>query len=405
MRWFGRGAKGRTWWGILGALMLVLALSAPAKGAVYWVGGPELGMANQDGSLPFFFWGRTSLWEVYRGCGVAVDGQHMYWADVNRDVVGRAGIRGSNAEATFIAGADEPCGVAVDGSYIYWANRGAGTIGRARIDGTEMDQDFVSGLGQPCGVAVDASHLYWTDLKNVNRIGRADLDGTNVIPDFIEYGACGVAVDSEHIFWSTLASSIGKANLDGSMANDEFIAGLERPCGVALEGGRIYWAEEGGGGTGSVGVANQDGTAVTRSLITDLRPPCGVAVDSTVLVSGVSRPPASFVFGRVRHNYKKGFAFIPVHFPAAGRAEVIVGKGLNVRFLPKRASSVDLAAAGSRWLKISVDPKTRFGRNALRQLKHRGKSKIGFGLYYAEEGRYPAWQVKAVTLRRRLPHR
>lgn len=172
------------------------------------------------------------------------------------------------------------------------------TIGRARIDGTEGDQDFVPGLGQPCGVAVDASHLYWTDLKNVNRIGRADLDGTNVVPDFIEYGACGVAVDSEHIFWSTLATSIGKANLDGSMANDEFIAGLERPCGVALDGDRIYWAEDGGGGPGSVGVAGQDGTAVNRSLVTDLRTPCGVAVDSTSSSPVYPDPrPASFSAG------------------------------------------------------------------------------------------------------------
>src|ERR1044072_704255 len=176
MWWFGR-ARGRTQCGLLAALILVFALSGTAKGAVYWVGGPELGMANQDGSLPFFFWGRVAASDVYQGCGVAVDAQHMYWADASRDVIGRAGIRGSNAEKSFIAGADEPCGVAVDDSYIYWANRGAGTIGRARIDGSEIDQEFVPGLGQPCGMAVDASHLYWTDLKNVNRIGRANLDG------------------------------------------------------------------------------------------------------------------------------------------------------------------------------------------------------------------------------------
>jgi hypothetical protein len=81
MRWFARGAGSRTRWGLLAALMLVFALSGTAKGAVYWVGGPELGMANQDGSLSFFFWGRVAASDVYQGCGVAVDAQHMYWAD------------------------------------------------------------------------------------------------------------------------------------------------------------------------------------------------------------------------------------------------------------------------------------------------------------------------------------
>lgn len=361
-------------------------------------------MANQDGSYPFFFWGQYEPSGVYDGCGVAVDAQHMYWADRYGDVIGRAGIRGSNAELTFVVGADEPCGVAVDGSHIYWANRAGGTIGRARIDGSEVEQDFVQGLGQPCGVAVSGSRIYWTDLQD-GSIGRATLDGTKLAPIPIGDGACGVAADNEHVFWSTLAESIGRANLDGSMASSEFITGLARPCGVALEGGRIYWAEEGGGPPGRIGVANVDGTAVYRDLVTDLQRPCGVAVDSTVIVPLAPRPPAHFAFAKVRHNYKKGLAFVQVRFPAAGKAELKVGTGLNVRFLPERTTSVDVPAAGSKWLKISAEPNTRYGRHTLRQLKYHGKSKIAFGLFYAEEGRYAAWRVKALTLRRRMPHR
>ena len=55
----------------------------------------------------------------------------------------------------------------------------------------------------PMGVAVDSAHVYWTEFTN-RSIGRANLDGTGVNPNFIT-GApiAAVAVAAQHHWvWS-----------------------------------------------------------------------------------------------------------------------------------------------------------------------------------------------------------
>jgi hypothetical protein len=44
--------------------------------------------------------------------------------------------------------------VAVDGQHIYWANSSANTIGEANVDGTGVNQNFITGATTPVGVAV-----------------------------------------------------------------------------------------------------------------------------------------------------------------------------------------------------------------------------------------------------------
>lgn len=394
-----RGAIGRTW--LLLFVTFLLLSSASASAAVYWVGGPSLGVVNQDGSYPTYFWGQFGSSGVENGCGVAADSAHIYWADGGRDVIGRSDIDGNNKELAFIAGANEPCGVAVDGSHIFWANMADGTIGRARIDGSEVQQDFITGLGRPCGVAVNESHVYWTDVFRDNGIGRADIDGKDVVLGLIEGGACGVAVDSEHLFWTTFGSSIGRANLDGSMPNFDFIGGLERSCGVAVDGAHIYWAEQGEGGPGRIGGANADGTGVNRNLSPAQPYLCGVAVNSYVYTPPPPRSETHFSFGKVVRNLAKGYAFIPVTFPAAGSAEIYGnGRGLNARFLPERTPSTVLSGPGVKWIKVSLDGTKKFGRHLLRRLRRLGEATVNFGLLYDETGWHSAWSQKSLTLRK-----
>lgn len=380
----------------LGLIASLLAICCPPAGAaVYWTAGSSLGVVNRDGSYPTFFLGQFGPSPVGNGCGVAVDGAHVYWANSAGDTVGRANLDGTGLEPSFITGASEPCGVAVEGSHIYWANRAGGTLGRARSDGTEVDQGFVSGLGRPCGIAVDGAHVYWTDLDGANSIGRADIDGEGVEDDFIAGGACGVAVDAQHVFWSTLADSIGRADLDGASPNGGFISGLDRPCGVASDGTSVFWAEESGGLVGSAGV---DGSAVRRDLVTGLRSPCGVAVDASTFAPKPPPPGPHFELGKVRHGYRRGVAFIPVRFPAPGHARLSTDRNLVARFMPERLGSIDLPAAGTRWVELSANRKTAAGRRLLRRLRRSGRQPAHFGLEYLEEGTRIAWRAKDLTL-------
>jgi hypothetical protein len=67
-------------------------------------------------------------------------------------------------------------------------------------------------------------------------MGRANLDGSGANQSFIKAGThpWGVAVDRQYVYWANNDdTTIGRANLDGSAANQSFIAGANGPVGVA----------------------------------------------------------------------------------------------------------------------------------------------------------------------------
>ena len=122
------------------------------------------------------------------------------------------------------------------------------------------------------------AHVYWANNATTT-IGRANLDGSGANQGFIA-GAnspFGVAVDGRRLYWTNAGTgTIGRANLDGSGVNQGFIAGASDPSGVAVDGQHIYWANS---GTGTIGRANLDGSGANPSFIAGANNPSGVAVD------------------------------------------------------------------------------------------------------------------------------
>jgi hypothetical protein len=86
-------------------------------------------------------------------------------------------------------------------------------------------------------VAVDSTHVYWTELLHQS-IGRANLDGTGADDDFIDGpdNPTGIAVDAGHLYWSNFVSNaIGRADLpDGTNVDQSFI-GAAGPEGIAVD--------------------------------------------------------------------------------------------------------------------------------------------------------------------------
>src|SRR5439155_1244390 len=69
-----------------------------------------------------------------------------------------------------------------------------------------------------------------------------------------------------HVYWTEEATgTIGRANLDGTGANQSFITGATSPFGVAVDAGHVYWTNF---NTGTIGRADLDGTGVNQSFIT-----------------------------------------------------------------------------------------------------------------------------------------
>jgi hypothetical protein len=126
--------------------------------------------------------------------------------------------------------------------------------------------------------------VYWSnDTSNAGTtIGRANLDGTAATQNFIT-GASGphdLAVDGAHIYWANQVSgTIGRANLDGTAVNESFITGASTPVGLAVDGAHLYWTNFNNGNGTTIGRANVDGTGVDQSFITGASGPHSVAVD------------------------------------------------------------------------------------------------------------------------------
>lgn len=178
---------------------------------------------------------------------------------------------------------------------VYWAT--GSTIGAANLDGSQPNQKyfkppFPSGSAGPeCGLAVTPSYLYWVGAFG---IGRVNLEGP-ATPQTIVGGLqrpCGIALDGTHLYWANReAGTIGRANLDGSEPNPTFISGLNGPCNVAVGNGRLYWL-----GWSGIGRANLDGSEPEPGFVGTVGG-CGLAVDSSYVYWGEYGS-----MGRVRIN-------------------------------------------------------------------------------------------------------
>jgi virginiamycin B lyase len=124
------------------------------------------------------------------------------------------------------------------------------------------------------------AYVYWTIPGGP--IGRANLDGSGVNQNFItdDGSPYGVAVDGDHIYWTDpFASTIKRANLDGSDVNGRFIRGRSSlGPGLAVDGAHVYFANS-EPRVGWIGRANLDGSGVSQNFIATGERAYWVAVD------------------------------------------------------------------------------------------------------------------------------
>jgi hypothetical protein len=238
------------------------------------------------------------------------------------------------------------------------------------------------------GVAVDAAHAYW--ISGGGGIGRANIDGTGASQNFIPWGGIttspsDLAVDAAHLYWGEedpndpSRGTIGRARLDGTDVNHRFITRAARSSRVAVDDAHVYWTSFDKGAY-TIARANLDGTGVNHGFLTPPEGVCGVAVD------------ASHVY------WTSGFGPI-------GRAN-LDGTGADPSFIPAPADRCDLAvddghiywAGGlSGWVGranldgtdvdpnfirgespfvVAVDPLRSFGFDRLKTNKRKGTAKL-----------------------------
>ena len=392
--------------GLFLAALLALALFAPrAEAFIYWAEARSnaIGRANLDGTVV-----NSSFIPATYPRGVAVDDAHIYWA--SGDTIGRANVDSTGIDQSFIVGAGWPAGIALNVSHLYWANTldapgpSFGTIGRADLEGAAVDQSFITGdptnphtdlLTDPRGPAVDDAHLYWANM-GFGTIGRANLDGTGIDQTFIRLRSStpivgegtiptGVAVDGNHIYWANLGESgsngtIGRANLDGTGVDRNFIADIGTPIAVAVDDAHVYWANfETTAHAASIGRANLDGTEVNPSFIP-------VSAQAVAVDSGT--PSSDFDFGEVDKNKRSGTAELTVAVPGPGELDLAT----TIKLRPDRETA---EAAGEE--QLSIQPKGK----AKEKLNEKGKAKVTAYVTYMPTGGSPKTEEMTIRLVRR----
>ena len=175
-------------------------------------------------------------------------------------------------------------------AFVYWSGNpraGEGFIGRAPLTGGSPSF-LLSNLFGAQGIAVDTNFIYWANGPNF--IGRANLNGTNPNGNFIGFigTPTALAVDSTHgfIYWvDQHAGTIGRASVSGGSINDSLIDTLGPATGVAVDPthGFVYWSLNPRAGAGLIGRANLDGSSPNFTLLSNLFGAQGITVDSNFL--------------------------------------------------------------------------------------------------------------------------
>jgi hypothetical protein len=287
--------------GLLLSTTLVLAPTASAF--IYWANGGEtgastIGRANNDGSgaNPNFITGQKEP------CGVAVDSQHIYWANQVGGSIGRANLDGSDVDPNFITGALLPCGVALDGTRIWWANgetsvsTQTGQVARANLDGSGASVLYSGStlVEGPRGIGVGSNLVYWSnDLVSPQSIGRGGVDGTPPpVKNFITmpsnlYPAWPTVAGGRLYF--TLTLGLTSTDLEGADPSP----GIPSTAygGIAVHGSKLYWANL---TEGTLSRANLDFTSPDFAFMTGLGKPTGLAVDGGT--ASATTPSNEFTF-------------------------------------------------------------------------------------------------------------
>ena len=191
-----------------------------------------------------------------------------------------------------------------DGDYLFFTDTGTkslylrrglngGSPETIKISQSKKDNGSGPGGTDPLGArpaifsvaTPDGSKAFFTSAEELTNeantgpgpvtptIATADVaDGGNVNTNLVPASAVGVAVDGGHIYWADKKNDrIGRAALNGSSPEPNFITGADNPAAVAVDGSHIYWTNTADGttGTGSIGRADlPGGGGVNQSCVT-----------------------------------------------------------------------------------------------------------------------------------------
>ena len=204
--------------------------------------------------------------------------------------------------------------ISADGSRVFFSDAGTGQLyaredpgsvsaTTVHVSASEKMNGAGSGGGdidgeQPATLQAatpDGSQVFFTSPEELTNdantgpppgVGRANLDGSSAQPGFVPTTAKGIAVNSEYVYWANpKENSIGRARIDGTEIDRNFITGVSNPQYVALCGEYLYWTDaaqekekEGAIARAKIGAGGAE--AVEQKFIAGASDPQGIAINS-----------------------------------------------------------------------------------------------------------------------------
>ncbi len=208
--------------------------------------------------------------------GLAIDPftHTLYFSDWGTNSIRSSNFDGSNVQ-TIYSGLSAPSDIEIDttNGHIYWAERDSNTIRRGSLDGIAPPQTLISST-QPYYLDVDPSNniLYWSQF-NSSAIFSSNLSGNN-LSVFVNFGDrlrdMVADPDNNTMYWNDRDDNvIRRADLDtgGNIATVYSVAqGLDRPHGLALGNGALYWTDTSNSGVFSA-PANGSGPVLSLNTL------------------------------------------------------------------------------------------------------------------------------------------
>ncbi|KAJ8374708.1 hypothetical protein SKAU_G00052880 [Synaphobranchus kaupii] len=215
----------------------------------------------------------------------------VYLGNSEKGAIYRMSLDNRSQEPVLVLdGLGAPVGLAVDWIHglLYWTDGSTRSVSVALLNGSKRHV-LISRLSKPTGVAVEPllGFLFWADSGSSSRIERASMDGKDrmALVTSAIHSPVAISLDMPRglLYWvDSGLRTISRVGLDGQHRKIvvESNGYLDRPFGLAVFEGRVFWSDK---DTHSLCSADKHNGSLFSVLLSNISAAGGIALVHSAL--------------------------------------------------------------------------------------------------------------------------